>query len=178
MQKNNPMEALTAITTRRSIRKYTGEAISKELLEQILNAGFCAPSAHNIRPWDFIVVRDKAHLHKIAENGKYTKMVRHCDVAVVVCGDTENQANHDLIINDCSAATQNILLAAHALGLGAVWCGVVQPEHIAFLRSDLNIPGHILPAALIAIGYPDEERPAPERFDDSHIHEECIGKIL
>lgn len=176
MEKIPSMEAFDAITTRRSIRQYTGEAIPGELLEQILNAGFCAPSAHNLRPWDFIVVRDKEHLSKIAENGKYTKMVRHCDAAVIVCGDTEKQANHDLIFNDCSAATQNILLAAHALGLGAVWCGVVQPEHIAFLRSDLNIPEHILPTALISIGYPNEERPAPERFDASRVHEESYQK--
>ena len=175
MSENGNNSALQAIFTRRSIRRYTGETIPEETMLQILTAGFCAPSAHNFRPWEFILVRDKEHLAAIAEHGKYMKMVPHCDTAVIVCGDTAKQEIHDLLINDCSAATENILLAAHALGLGAVWCGVVHPEQISFFRQDLKLPEHIVPAALIAIGYPGEERSAPERFDGSRIHEERFG---
>lgn len=173
-QTDNP--ALKAIFTRRSIRKYTGELVPKALLDQVLTAGFCAPSAHNFRPWDFVLVKDKNLLETIADNGKYMKMVRHCDTAVIVCGDTARQTNHDLLVNDCSAAVENMLLAAHALGLGAVWCGVVHPEQIRFFQDRLKMPGHIVPAALIAIGYPDEERAAPDRFDPAHVHEECFSE--
>jgi nitroreductase len=122
---SSELNVLAAISTRRSIRAYTDQPITDEQLNTILNAGFCAPSAKNKRPWHFIVVRNKEQLTKLSETNIYSKMLPKCDCCIIVCGDKVLQGIKELLINDCSASTQNILLAAHGLGLGAVWCGVV-----------------------------------------------------
>ncbi len=170
------MDTIEALKTRRSIRKYTDKLISGEILHTILDCGFCAPTAHNQRPWDFVVVTDRAKLNSFADYGTYQKMLYKTQVAVIVCGDSQKQTNHDLLINDCSAATENMLLAAHSLGLGAVWCGIVQPSLISFFTESLNLPQNIIPMALISLGYPDEERPAPDRFDNNKVHYNEYGK--
>lgn len=168
IEKGN-MDVLTALTTRRSIRRYTQAPVTEAELNTVLNAGFCAPTTKNLRPWDFIVVRDRAILADIAENNRYMKMLPAAGLAIVVCGREAVLAEHDLLVNDCSAATENILLAAHGIGLGAVWCGV-PPQRTAYLRERLSIPADVLPAAVISVGHPDERREAPERFDTSRVH--------
>lgn len=180
MQENNltcAMDVLTAIATRRSIRKYTGEPIKKEMLDAILNAGFCAPSAHNLRPWEFVVVRDAAARREIAENGKYTKMAANADAVIAVCGDSIKNHHGEMLLNDCSAAAENMLLAAHGLGLGAVWCGV-HPEMdlSSFLNRLLRLPEQVRVVALVMLGHPAEERPAPARFNAGCVHDEVFGQ--
>lgn len=169
------MDLLTAIETRRSIRKYTQEPVTEEQLATILHACFCAPSAHNKQPWELIVVRDPAQRKRFADFGKYQKMVESAPLAIVVCGNTEKMHHHDLLMHDCAGGVENMLLAAHGLGLGAVWCGVVQEEMIDYFREQLSIPAHVLPMALIAIGHPAEERPAPERYLPHQVHSEKFG---
>ena len=169
------VDVLDAITNRRSIRKYTGEPVSEEMLRTLLNAGFCAPSAQNCRPWDFVVVRGKEKLKAFTEHCTYQKMVEFADAAIIVCGNTQRMERHDLLINDCSAAVENILLAAHGLGLGAVWCGIADDDLFSFFSAQLGLPSHIRPTALISIGHPAEERPAPDRFEPEHIHYETYG---
>ena len=167
------MDALEAISTRRSIRKYTVEQISNEALNILLKAAMAAPSAGNQQPWHFIVIRDRAILDEIPKLHPYAQMVKEAPVAIVVCGDERSVKYQDYWPQDCAAATQNLLLAAHVCGLGAVWCGVYPTEErVRPLRELLSIPEGVFPFSLIAIGRPDEKKPPAERFDASRVHAE------
>jgi nitroreductase len=172
--KASTMDVLTAIRTRRSIRRYTGDQIDDQTLETVLDAGFCAPSAHNRRPWHFLVIRDKAILQVISENHPYARMMPAAGCCIVVCGDQTAQESMGFLIEDCSAAIQNMLLAAHGLGLGAVWCGLYGggsdlPARFAVL---LQLPPGFLAVGMIALGYPAETKPAADRFDGARVHYE------
>lgn len=167
------MDILTAIKTRRSIRFYADQPVDEEVLNKILEAGMYAPSAHNKRPWHFVVIRDREELSRISEIQRYHKPIGRAACCIVVCGDERTQENHDLLLNDCSAATQNILLAAHGLGLGAVWCGVTTGADVTgYLKEKLPLPQGVVPISLISLGYPAEERKAEDRFETSKIHYE------
>lgn len=166
------MEALDVIKKRRSIRKYKSDLIPSELIHQLLDAGFSAPSAQNRKPVDLIVIQDRDKLNHFADYGKYYKMLKDAPCAILVCGDSIKMNNHDFLLNDCSAATQNILLAATALGLGAVWLGIKIEEMIDFYRDECDLPEHIVPIALISIGYPDEDKAANENYDETRVHYE------
>ncbi|NBC83897.1 MAG: nitroreductase family protein [Bacteroidetes bacterium] len=162
---------MQSLLTRRSIRKYTSQLIEKDKLNRILRAAMYAPSAVNKQPWHFIVVDDVSLKNKVRELHKNAGMVADAPVSVVVCGD-ENQA-HDRVFwtADCAAATMNILLAAHALGLGAVWCGIYPREQrMTGFAELLNLPGHIKPYSIIPIGYPAEQKTTTERFNANRIH--------
>lgn len=166
-------ESLKNITTRKSIRKYTTEKISDAQIKTLLNAGFCAPSARNIRPWHFIVLNDHNHLSEISNHNIYTGMLKQADLCIVVCGDYEIQPINEFILADTCAATQNILLAAHGIGLGAVWCGVVQgSDWEKYLITELKLPNNMKPISVIAIGDPAEERVANERYETEKVHYE------
>jgi nitroreductase len=168
------MDVITAIRTRRSIRKYTGEPVDEQTLSTILDAGFCAPSASNKRPWHFLVIRDKAKLQMIGEVHPYAKMTPSADLCIVVCGDEAVQSSTGLLVEDCSAAIQNMLLAAHGLGVGAVWCGLYggrSDRHLEFARL-LGLPPGIVTVGMIPFGYPAETKPATDRFDASKVHYE------
>jgi nitroreductase len=167
------MDIYEAILTRRSIRKYTGEPVSDEDLQKILRAGSYAPSAHNYQPWHFIVVRDPAKLAEIAESHKYAKMLPGAGCGIVVAGDKTVQKKMGFLVEDCSAAIQNILLAAHGLGLGTVWCGLYPvPRLTKAVSSALSLPAHIVPVGLIALGHKAQERQVDERFNPSRVHYE------
>lgn len=114
------MELLEGILTRRSIRRFTGEPVTDQELEMVLRAGCHAPSAHNHQPWEFIIIRDKGTFERIAKLHTYAKFLPQAEVCVIVCGDKTKQPETGFLIEDCSAAIQNILLAAHGIGLGAV----------------------------------------------------------
>jgi len=164
------MEAMEAILTRRSIRKYTDKQVSKELEKKLLEAAMAAPSAHNGQPWHFIVIRDRETLNKIPEYHGYSKMLKGASLAIVVCGDHELQKT-DFWIHDCSAATENILIATHSLGLGAVWLGVHPSlELIKGVKEHLGIPDHVTPLGIISIGYPAEEKPPGNRYNPDRVH--------
>ena len=164
------MEALDAILTRRSIREYSDEIVTPEQERQILEAAMAAPSAHNKQPWHFIVIRDKTILDKIPEFHQYSKMLRKASLAIVVCGD-QNIQDTDFWIHDCSAATENILIAANAMGLGAVWLGVHPSEDlINDTKELLGIPEHVTPLGIVSIGYPSVEKTARQNYNPERVH--------
>ncbi|MEZ7893465.1 MAG: nitroreductase family protein [Candidatus Wallbacteria bacterium] len=165
------MEALEAIFTRKSIRKYTEEKISEELMKKILGAAMCAPSAGNEQPWHFVVVDNHELLVKITKVHPFSHMLKNAPAAILVCGDKALEKYEGFWIQDCSAAAQNILIAAHAAGLGAVWLGVYPVEdRVKNLRKLFNMPENITPMALISLGHPAEARPVESRFNEERIH--------
>jgi nitroreductase len=164
------MNALDAIMGRRSIRKYTGEIIPDKDIKTLLKAAMNAPTAHNNMPWHFIVVDDRKILDKIPEYHQYSKMLAKASHAIVVLGD-HNLQDTDFWIHDCAAATENILIAAHAMGLGAVWLGVHPGEDLIKGTKDLLcIPEHVTPLGIISLGVPDEEKPQRENYNEERVH--------
>ena len=167
------MEVIEAILTRRSIRKYTTQDVPDEQVNILLNAAMHAPSAVNKQPWHFIVFRDRAISEKTAEFHPNSYMLKNASLGILVCFDKNLQHDKGYGELDCSAATQNILLAAHGMGLGAVWIGVFPREkRMASVHSLFNLPGNIVPFSLIALGYPDEKKHFTGRFREERIHYE------
>jgi len=162
---------MEAIFKRRSIRKYKDIKISDEIIEKLLRAAMAAPSAGNEQPWEFVVLKDKEVMKKITEIHPYSKMLLNSDVAIVVCGDAEKEKFKGYWVQDCSAATENILLAAEAMDLGAVWLGVYPiADRVEKLQEILNLPASVTPLSIIPVGYPDEEKDPVDRFDKTRIH--------
>jgi len=162
---------MDAILTRRSIRKYTDRAVPDELVTELLKAAMAAPSAGNQQPWQFIVVRDRDLLEGISTVSPYTGMAREAQVAIVICGDLSRVQRSDFWIQDGAAATENLLVAANALELGAVWLGMHPvEERVAQLRALFGVPDHIVPFAVVSIGYPAEDPGPVDRFDSSRVH--------
>ncbi|MCO5382392.1 MAG: nitroreductase family protein [Methanosarcina barkeri] len=165
------METMDAIFTRRSIRKYLPKPVDKDVIENILKAGMNAPSAADEQPWHFVLIDRRDLLEKISEIHPYAKMLKAAPAAILVCGDVDVPKFTDFWIQDCSAASENMLLAAHDLGLGAVWIGVHPVENmVREVRNLLNVPEHVVPLSIIAIGYPAEEKSGRLRYDASRIH--------
>ena len=165
------MDTLEAILSRRSIRMFTGEPVPESSVTILLEAAMSAPSANNQQPWHFVVVKDRVMLNKIPEFHPYSDMLRQAPLAIAVCADLQAELSEGLWIQDCSAATQNILLAAHAMGLGAVWLGVYPiSERVTGLHQLLGLPEHIVPLSLVCVGYPAEKKYPANRFDSSRIH--------
>ena len=156
-------EAIKNIMTRTSVRQFTDQAVSKADIETLLRAGMAAPTAVNKQPWHFVAVTDKAKLKELS--GGRGRMLEQCALAIVVCGDMTKALpgkGQAYWIQDCSAATENILLAAHALGLGAVWTGVYpMDERVASVSAAVKLPETIVPLCVIVIGHPAEQ-PAPK----------------
>jgi len=165
------MELYDGLITRRSIRKYTSEPVSREILEELVKAGMYAPSAVNCQPWHYIVIDDRALFAKIMEVHPYAKMLEDAQSAILVCGDEKLQHSDGYWIVDCGAATQNILLAAHAKGLGAVWLGLhPREERKKKIKELFQLPGHVQPFSLISLGWPAEEKDIPDRYNSERIH--------
>lgn len=161
-------ERLGAIFARRSIRVYAGEPVSQADIQSLLEAGMAAPSASNRRPWHFVVVTDREILRALAQAHPFGKMLARAEVAIALCGDP---AISDWWVQDCSAATENILVAAAALGLGAVWIGSHgRPERENAIRNVLGIPAQIGVLSLISIGHPGEEKEARTQYDAARVH--------
>lgn len=166
-------DALEVIYTRRSVRSFTGEGISREDLMKLLRAGMSAPSAVNVQPWSFIVVTDRTTLDKLCDKLPHAKMLDKAGAAIVVCGipDKDEVFSKDYWVMDCSAASQNILLAAHALGLGSVWTAVhVDKERVKTVREILNIPDNIIPLNVLPIGVPKGSGQPIDKFKEENIH--------
>lgn len=162
---------MNAILNRKSIRKYKDIKVSDDIVEDLLRSGMQAPSAGNGQPWEFVVLRDKEVMKRITEIHPYSKMLLNADVAIVVCGDESKEVFKGYWVQDCSAATENILLAAEDKGLGAVWLGVYPLEdRVAALQKLLNLPESVKPLSIIPVGYPDEEKEAVDRFNKERIH--------
>ncbi|HEY5534206.1 MAG TPA: nitroreductase family protein [Ignavibacteria bacterium] len=159
------------ILTRRSIRAYKPTSIKEEDVEYLLRAAMSAPSAKNINPWYFIVIRDRKILDEIPKIHEYSKMLYEAPLAICVCGNSGADKFGGYWIQDCSAASENILLAANSIGLGSVWLGVFpREERIEKLKKLLNIPDGITPLSILAIGYPNEEKPPSERYKKDRVH--------
>ncbi|NLM41716.1 MAG: nitroreductase family protein [Firmicutes bacterium] len=167
------VDVLSAIRKRRSIRRYSGEPVSKEQLDTILHAGLCAPTARNLRPFHFIVIQDRDRLEKLAQGKVHARMLAGAACGIAICGDKTVEERMEHLYADCFAATQNILLAVHGLELGGVWLGVTKDsEWYRLIRETLELPEHIEPAAVVSIGHPAEQRPTPHTWEESKIHYE------
>jgi len=167
------MDALVCMATRRSIRRYTEKPVEAEKVQVLLTAAMAAPSAGNQQPWRFMVITDRALREQIAETSPYAKMLAEAPLAIVVCGETKGLRHPEMWQQDCAAATQNILLAAHAIGLGAVWLGFYpHTERSEPLADLLGLPDSVLPMAVIAIGYPAEQKEPAARFEPAFVHYE------
>ncbi|NYT03475.1 MAG: nitroreductase family protein [Candidatus Methanofastidiosa archaeon] len=164
------MEALDAIRTRRSVRKFTDKLIPKEMIDKLLEAAMSAPSAGNQQPWHFVVIDDKNILNEVPKVSLYAPMAKEAAAAIVICGDPSLEKYPGFWVQDCSAATQNILLAAHALGLGAVWSGIYPLEDRASgFRKLLGIPENIVPLSIVIMGYPVEIPKPVTRFKEERV---------
>jgi len=164
------MEAMEAILTRRSIRKYTKQPVSESLVKEILTAAMSAPSANNKQPWQFVVMNQREVLDKVPEFHLHANMIKEAPLAILVCGDLTRQEHKGYLVLDCTAATENLLLAVHAKELGAVWLGIYpREERISGIKKLLALPDDIMPIALLVIGYPAEQKPAENRYKDNVI---------
>ena len=176
--------ALDVIMTRTSIRSFTGEPVSREQLETILKAGMAAPSAINIQPWRFVVLTEREKIDALFGEGRMGKTFGTAGAVIIVCGQTtemrkpfgqpdapEEEWENIFWYEDCSAATENILLAAHALGLGAVWtAGYPAMERIAPLSAVLGLPEKVVPLCIIPIGVPAETPTPKDKWKPENIH--------
>jgi nitroreductase len=167
------MEVFDAIFNRRSIRKYTSDVVTDELLEKIIEGGMYAPSAVNTKPWHFIIFREKETIHSINEVHPNSQMLKEASTGILICYDTKLQHDEGYGPIDCSAATQNMLLAAHALNLGACWVGIYpRKNRIETLHKLFDLPEHVIPFAVISVGFPGEVRRKPDRFLKDRIYKE------
>jgi nitroreductase len=165
------MEILEAIHTRRSVRKYLNTPVPEDLIDKILAAAMMAPSAGNQQPWQFVVIRKRELLDVIPDFHPYSEMVRQAPLAILVCGDLNLERFKGYWMYDCSAAIENILLAAHGLGLGAVWTAAYPEQtRVDGFRKLLNLPTQVVPLALIPIGYPSQTHDKVIRFNRTRIH--------
>ncbi len=165
------MEALETIYTRRSIRTFKPEPVPEALVTQLLEAAMNAPSAGNEQPWHFVVIVDRVLLDAIPKFHPFSHMCHEAQAAILVCGDETLEKHQGYWVQDCAAATENILLAAHALGLGSVWVGVYPvAERADRFRELLHIPRHVTPFALLPLGYPAETLPRAERYNPQRVH--------
>jgi nitroreductase len=145
--------------------------VDRELIIELLDAAMCAPSAGNEQPWQFVVIEDRALLEEVPNINPNAAMTRDASVAILVCGDLTLEKYQGFWVQDCSAAIQNLLLAAHAKGLGAVWTGIYPLEdRVESMRKLFGLPGHLIPLALIPVGYPGKGAAAASRFRKDRIH--------
>jgi nitroreductase len=165
------MQAMEALLTRRAVREFTPETVTDEQLHAILNAAMHAPSACNQQPWHFVVVDSRERLNAIAGVHPYAQMLLQAPLAVVVCADVTLETCHGHWVSDCSAAMQNLLLAAHAVGLGSVWVAIHPSEQrITAIRQLLGLPAFAVPLCLAAVGHPAGPLPQVDRFNPERIH--------
>ena len=169
---NQAPAALDVIMTRTSVRSFTGESLSKEQLETILKAGMAAPSAINLQPWRFVVLTDKDRIAELFGGTRRPEMFTTAGAVILVCGQTIRDGRENIFwYEDCSAATENILLAVHALGLGAVWtAGYPALERIAPLEEALGIPEDVSILSVIPVGVPAGPQEPKDKWKPENIH--------
>jgi nitroreductase len=169
---------LETIFHRRSVRKYTDQPVELEKLDLLLKAGMAAPSAMNCRPWEFIVVTDPEKLAQFRKGLIFGD--RNAPAAIVVCGNpslSSNPAARLFWVQDCSAAAENMLIAAVGLGLGTVWIGVHPVAgFVKTVREIMALPKKVTPLCIIYVGYPESEKPARTQYDEQRIHWQGYGE--
>lgn len=161
------------IMTRSSVRTYTAELVDSADVITLLKAGMAAPTAMNRQPWVFVVITDAARRAAMAAELPYCKMAATAPLLIAVCGDKAKfiEDAPEYWVQDCSAATENILLAAHAIGLGAVWTGVYPvQDRVEMVSKALGLPEGIIPLNIICIGHPDSDNPAKDKWDPAKVH--------
>lgn len=170
---NAEQAVLDNIATRTSIRDYEARPVEKEKIEKILRAAMAAPTAMNKQPWHFVVVDQRNVLDALAGANPYAKMLKKAPLAIVVCGNTDKMiegGGRDFWIQDASAATENLLLAAHAMGLGAVWTGAYPSEERCISISKvLSLSDNLIPLNMIVVGYPAEHPQPKQKFKEENI---------
>ena len=166
------MELKEVLLKRRSIRKFTDEPVSDEMINELLHAAMSGPSACNKRPWEFYVITNEQKLNELKSASRFTKYT--AKLAIVVCGNLSHALPLKMAeywIQDCSAATENILLRATDLGLGTVWCGIYpQKKAEERVQKILEIPNKQIPLNIIFIGHPAEEPEARDQYDEKRVH--------
>lgn len=173
------MDITEAITTRRSHRRFTQEKVSEEHIHALLNAAFCAPSAHNFHPLEFIVIKDKAILSQLSELMTYGKMLAEAPCAMAVLGRKDLQVDAEWLLQDASAATENILIQANGLDLGAVWLGVLsESNQTNELNACLQLPNHVRLMSMVAIGHPPFKKEVKDRFEVHRVHQDTYKQTL
>ena len=161
-------DAIQNLMSRKSVRNYLEKPVEEEKVQILLKAGMAAPTGKDVRPWEFVVVTERSLLDAMAEALPYAKMLKQAPLAIVVCGDTTKSSYWYL---DCSAATENILLAAEALQLGAVWTAAYPYEdRMAVVKREIRLPDHILPLCVVPVGYPAIPHSPKEKYDEMKIH--------
>lgn len=166
--------ALEIIAQRKSVRQFTDRKVEREKIDALLRAGMAAPSGMDKRPWEFVVITERVTLDSMAAALPNAKMLAQAPLAIVVCG---NVTTSSLWYQDCSAVTQNILLAAEALDLGAVWtAGYPYQERIDVIRHFTGIPTYIQPLCVIPVGYPAGDPQPKDKYDESRIHWEVFAE--
>lgn len=165
------MKIQEALLNRRSIRKYKDQKISEEDINRILKAAMYAPSAMNLQAWHFVVIDNKEILVETVKSIPYAEMLNQSSVAILVCGDSSVEKNESWLLQNCSAAIQNILLSAYGLGIGSCWIAIHGMDDVyKNIKAQFKLPEHIVPVSVISLGYPDEDLKAEERFKEEKIH--------
>lgn len=168
------MNALDCLMTRRSIRKFTAEKIAPELIQAALAAAMSAPSAGNAQPWHFVLMTDRTKLHRVPDFHPHAAMARQAQAAILVCAEPALEKYPGYWPIDCAAATQNLLLALHAQGLGAVWVGVYpEASRVENFRALLGIPETVIPHSFIPLGHPDMPSGRVDRFRPERVHHDA-----
>ncbi len=169
------MDAFEAILTRRSVRRFLNKPLPEDVVQNILRAAMNAPSAVNQQPWHFIVISEESLRQEIANFSPNARMIKDAPLGILVCGDIDREKypEYKFWIQDCAAATQNILLAAFTFGIGSVWTAVypVEPRMNRY-RELLALPDNIMPFSLVPLGYPAEKAIFSDRFDEKKVHYE------
>lgn len=170
---NAEQAVLDNIATRTSVRDYEARPVEKEKIEKMLRAAMAAPTAMNKQPWHFVVVDQRNVLDALAGVNPYAKMLKKAPLAIVVCGNTDKMiegGGRDFWIQDASAATENLLLAAHAMGLGAVWTGAYPSEERCISISKvLSLSDNLVPLNMIVVGYPAEQPQPKQKFKEENV---------
>jgi nitroreductase len=167
------METIKTIMTRRSVRQYSDKKVSDALVNKMLKAAMNAPSACNQQPWQFVVIKDRNTMLAITKIHPYAQMLKTAGCAIVICGEPKAEVCKGYWVQDCSAATENLLLAAHSIGLGAVWLGVYPREQrVNDVRKLLGIPKSVIPFCIVSVGYPGKKVKPVVRFNRRKIHNE------
>lgn len=162
---------MKAILERRSVRQYTDQPVAEQDVKDLLTAAMAAPSAGNAKPWHFIVINERAILDEIPKFHQYAAALKQAPMAILVCADQTLEKYKGYWVQDCAAATENILIAATAKDLGTVWLGVYPNEdRMMKLRELLTIPENITPFSLVAVGHPKEDKEPVRQYDQSRVH--------
>ena len=162
---------MKSIYSRRSIRHFRSDPVPVDKILEIIKAGMNAPSAGNEQPWRFMVVNQRELLHEITLIHPHANMLNEAPAAIIVCADQGAFKYEEYWIQDCAAATQNMLLVIDEIGMGGVWLGVYPREgRIKSLRKLFKLPESIIPFAIIALGFPESQKPPNNRFVKEWIH--------